>query len=69
MHAPNWLRVSADVQKVNFQNEKLRNEVEELRSRLEETEWCLCQKTGENALLKTQLKDCQVNKKHFFCDS
>ncbi|KAH1012662.1 leucine zipper putative tumor suppressor 2 homolog [Dendroctonus ponderosae] len=53
-------RLIGDVQKVNFQNDKLRNEVEDLRSRLEETEWCLCQKTGEIALLKTQLKDCQT---------
>ncbi|XP_053604774.1 NEDD4-binding protein 3-A-like isoform X1 [Plodia interpunctella] len=30
-----------------------------LRQRLEDTEWSLCQKTGEIALLKTHLKDAQ----------
>lgn len=31
-----------------------------LRQRLEDTEWSLCQRAGEIALLKTQLKDAQV---------
>lgn len=37
-----------------------RQEADRLRARLEDTEWTLCQKTGEIALLKTQLKDAQV---------
>lgn len=32
-----------------------------LRQRLEDTEWSLCQRAGEIALLKTQLKDAQVS--------
>lgn len=32
-----------------------------LRQRLEDTEWNLCQRAGEIALLKTQLKDAQVS--------
>ena len=39
----------------------LRQEVDLLRGRLEETEWGLCHKTGEMSLLKAQLKDSQVN--------
>lgn len=39
---------------------ELRQEVDLLRSRLEETEWGLCQKSGELALLKSQLKETQV---------
>lgn len=31
-----------------------------LRQRLEDTEWSLCQRAGEIALLKTQLKEAQV---------
>ena len=33
-----------------------------LRQRLEDTEWSLCQRAGEIALLKTQLKDAQVGR-------
>lgn len=40
---------------------ELRQEVDLLRSRLEETEWGLCQKSGELALLKSQLKETQVH--------
>lgn len=35
-----------------------------LRQRLEDTEWSLCQRAGEIALLKTQLKDAQVSTGH-----
>ncbi|KAK4296904.1 hypothetical protein Pmani_030640 [Petrolisthes manimaculis] len=41
------------------QTEQLRRELNSLRSQLEETEWSLCQKSGEISLLKTQLKDSQ----------
>ena len=53
-------RLSAESQRANCQSEKLRQEVSGLRGRLEDTEWGLCQKTGEIALLKSQLKDYQV---------
>lgn len=36
-----------------------------LRQRLEDTEWSLCQRAGEIALLKTQLKDAQVSTKWY----
>lgn len=39
----------------------LKKEVDELKVRLEETEWGLCQKSGELAHVKSQLKDTQVN--------
>lgn len=42
------------------ENELMRKLVNELRSRLEESEWSNCQKNGETALLKTQLKDAQA---------
>lgn len=42
------------------ENELMRKLVNELRSRLEESEWANCQKNGETALLKTQLKDAQA---------
>ncbi|CAL4069476.1 unnamed protein product, partial [Meganyctiphanes norvegica] len=41
------------------QLEQLRRENTELRGQLEETEWGICQKSGEISLLKTQLKDSQ----------
>ncbi|XP_045606052.1 leucine zipper putative tumor suppressor 3 isoform X3 [Procambarus clarkii] len=41
------------------QVEQLRRELSSLRTQLEETEWSLCQKSGEISLLKTQLKDSQ----------
>nr|XP_053644472.1 leucine zipper putative tumor suppressor 3-like isoform X3 [Cherax quadricarinatus] len=41
------------------QTEQLRRELSSLRTQLEETEWSLCQKSGEISLLKTQLKDSQ----------
>lgn len=53
-------RLCAEAQRANCQADRLREEVTALRTRLEETEWNLCQKTGEISLLKTQLKDAQV---------
>nr|XP_022900500.1 leucine zipper putative tumor suppressor 2 homolog [Onthophagus taurus] len=52
-------RLLAETQRASCQSERLRQEVCTLRSRLEETEWALCQKTGEISLLKSQLKDYQ----------
>ncbi|KAK4882740.1 hypothetical protein RN001_006059 [Aquatica leii] len=52
-------RLSGDAQKANYESDRLRQEVAMLRERLEETEWNLCQKTGEISLLKSQLKDYQ----------
>lgn len=54
-------RLSVELQKSNLQNERLKQEVTHLRNRLEDTEWGLCQKTGEISLLKTQIKECQVS--------
>lgn len=53
-------RLCAEAQRASTQVDQLREEVDALRTRLEETEWSLCQKTGEISLLKTQLKDSQV---------
>ncbi|KAF5304392.1 hypothetical protein FQR65_LT18875 [Abscondita terminalis] len=52
-------RLSGDAQKANYESDRLRQEIVILRERLEETEWNLCQKTGEISLLKSQLKDYQ----------
>ncbi|XP_966525.2 leucine zipper putative tumor suppressor 2 homolog isoform X1 [Tribolium castaneum] len=52
-------RLCAETQRANCQSERLKQEVNALRGRLEETEWGLCQKTGEISLLKSQLKDYQ----------
>ncbi|KAK9744517.1 hypothetical protein QE152_g7740 [Popillia japonica] len=55
-------RLYAEAQRANCANcqtERLKQEVCVLRGRLEETEWGLCQKTGEISLLKSQLKDFQ----------
>ncbi|XP_058839420.1 leucine zipper putative tumor suppressor 3-like isoform X1 [Topomyia yanbarensis] len=38
----------------------LRRVVSDLKERLEESEWSLCQRNGEVALMKTQLKDAQT---------
>lgn len=53
-------RLCVEAQRASTQVDQLREEVDALRTRLEETEWSLCQKTGEISLLKTQLKDSQV---------
>lgn len=53
-------RLTGEIQRSNMQNESYRQEVTHMRSRLEETEWSLCQKTGEISLLKNQIKECQV---------
>lgn len=60
-------RLGLETQKANSESERLRHEITLLRERLEETEWSLCQKTGEISLLKTQIKDCQV-KRSFVID-
>ncbi|KAK5649488.1 hypothetical protein RI129_000517 [Pyrocoelia pectoralis] len=52
-------RLCGEAQKANGESERLKQEVKILRDRLEETEWSLCQKTGEISLLKSQLKDHQ----------
>jgi hypothetical protein len=39
----------------------LRQDLDSLRSQLEEMEWALCQRAGEMALIKAQLKDSQVH--------
>ena len=40
--------------------QQLCQQEQQLQGRLEETSWCLCQKNGEMALLKSQLKDAAV---------
>lgn len=39
----------------------IKKEIDQLKVRLEETEWGLCQKSGELAHVKSQLKDTQVS--------
>jgi len=39
----------------------LKKEIDKLKVKLEETEWGLCQKSGELAHVKSQLKDTQVS--------
>lgn len=39
----------------------LKKEIDDLKVRLEETEWGLCQKSGELSHVKSQLKDTQVS--------
>nr|CAD7569000.1 unnamed protein product [Timema californicum] len=53
-------RLREEADRASREATELRQEVELLRGRLEETEWGLCQKTGEMSLLKAQLKDSQV---------
>jgi chromosome segregation ATPase len=53
-------RLREEAEKATREVGELRQEVDLLRGRLEETEWGLCQKTGELSLLKAQLKDSQV---------
>ena len=53
-------RLREEAERATLEAGELRQEVELLRGRLEETEWGLCQKTGELSLLKAQLKDSQV---------
>jgi len=53
-------RLCEEAERASLEACELRQEVELLRGRLEETEWGLCQKTGELSLLKAQLKDSQV---------
>lgn len=53
-------QLQQDKKRLCEEAEAARQEADRLRARLEDTEWTLCQKTGEIALLKTQLKDAQV---------
>jgi chromosome segregation ATPase len=55
-------RLREEAERATLEAGELRQEVELLRGRLEETEWGLCQKTGELSLLKAQLKDSQVSR-------
>ncbi|KAF6213734.1 hypothetical protein GE061_011456 [Apolygus lucorum] len=52
-------RLREDLERAEEDGTALRREVEVLRTRLEETEWGLCQKSGELALLKSKLKETQ----------
>jgi chromosome segregation ATPase len=54
-------RLREEAERATREVGELRQEVDLLRGRLEETEWGLCQKTGELSLLKAQLKDSQVS--------
>ena len=56
-------RLREEADRASREIAELRQEVDLLRGRLEETEWGLCQKTGELSLLKAQLRDSQVS--HF----
>lgn len=42
------------------QLEESQNTIRDLRHRLEESEWRVCERNGELALLKTQLRDANV---------
>lgn len=53
-------RLREEVERAEEENASLRRETELLRNRLEETEWSLCQKSGELALVKSKLKETQV---------
>lgn len=52
-------RLCNEQQRANLHTERLRQETNLLRARLEQTEWNLCEKTGEISLLKCQMKDFQ----------
>lgn len=54
-------RLTTENDRVCRESTELHQEIDLLRSRLEETEWGLCQKTGEISLLKSQLKEAQVS--------
>ena len=43
------------------QLQQLRSQSDEAQTRLEETAWSLCNRNGEMALLKSQLKDAHVS--------
>ncbi|XP_065157817.1 leucine zipper putative tumor suppressor 2 homolog isoform X2 [Atheta coriaria] len=58
-HQQEKKRLCAEAQRAGAQTDRLSQEVKILKDRLEETEWNLCQKTGEISLLKSQLKDIQ----------
>ncbi|XP_066905234.1 leucine zipper putative tumor suppressor 2 homolog [Halyomorpha halys] len=52
-------RLREEVERTKEENSSLHSELEALRTRLEETEWGLCQKSGELALVKAKLKEAQ----------
>ncbi|KAL1460963.1 hypothetical protein WDU94_012897, partial [Cyamophila willieti] len=52
-------RLRDETDRSSQETKKLNQEIDTLKSRLEETEWNLCQKSGELALLKSKLKDTQ----------
>lgn len=65
-HQQEKKRLCAEAQRAGAQTDRLSQEVKILKDRLEETEWNLCQKTGEISLLKSQLKDIQVCLSYLF---
>ncbi|XP_050443686.1 leucine zipper putative tumor suppressor 2 homolog isoform X1 [Adelges cooleyi] len=52
-------RLQDENDRITSETCNLRREVDELKTRLEETEWGLCQKSGELSHVKSQLKDTQ----------
>lgn len=49
----------SDRKQLKQQIQQLKSQAEQVQSRLDETSWTLCQKSGEMALLKSQLKEAQ----------
>ncbi|XP_026806448.1 leucine zipper putative tumor suppressor 2 homolog [Rhopalosiphum maidis] len=52
-------KLQEENERLESETTDLKKEVDELKVRLEETEWGLCQKSGELAHVKSQLKDTQ----------
>lgn len=52
-------RLQEENERLESETTDLKKEIDELKVRLEETEWGLCQKSGELAHVKSQLKDTQ----------
>jgi len=53
-------KLQEENERLESETTDLKKEVDDLKVRLEETEWGLCQKSGELAHIKSQLKDTQV---------
>jgi len=59
-------KLQEENERLESETTDLKKEVDELKVRLEETEWGLCQKSGELAHVKSQLKDTQVSRHYIY---
>lgn len=56
-------RLQQQLDHAHSTSQQLQQQLEALRTQLEDSEWRVCERNGEIALLKTQLKEAHVRRK------